>query len=127
MIPITRRQLLQQSATGFGAIALTALNTQWSQAAATANPQSAIRNSLAPQSPHFAPKVKNVIFLYMDGGVSAMDSFDPKPLLTKEHGLPFKMKMEPTQFNNNGNTLGSPWTFTNYGQSGIPVSGLFPH
>src|SRR6266404_2201709 len=60
-------------------------------------------------------------------GVSAMDSFDPKPLLTKEHGQKFKMKMEPTQFNNNGSTLGSPWEFKNYGQSGLPVSDLFPH
>ena len=49
-----------------------------------------------------------------------MDSFDPKPLLTKEHGQPFKMKMEPTQFNNNGNTLGSPWKFKHYGQSRPP-------
>jgi hypothetical protein len=63
----------------------------------------------------------------MDGGVSAMDSFDPKPLLTKEHGQPFKMKMEPTQFNNNGSTLGSPWKFSNHGQSGLPISSLFPH
>src|SRR5207244_6026176 len=46
--------------------------------------------------------------------------------LQKEHGQPFKMKMEPTQFNNNGNTLASPWSFKNYGQSGIPVSELFP-
>ena len=56
-----------------------------------------------------------------------MDTFDPKPRLRAEHGQPFKMKMEPTQFNNNGNTLGSPWSFKNYGQSGIPVSELFPH
>jgi hypothetical protein len=53
-----------------------------------------------------------MIFLYMDGGVSQMDSFDPKPLLlTLDHGKPFAAPMEPTQFNNNGNTLGSPWAF----------------
>jgi hypothetical protein len=63
----------------------------------------------------------------MDGGVSQVDSFDPKPLLTKESGQPFKMKMEPTQFNNNGSTLGSPWQFKKYGQCGMPVSDLFPH
>jgi hypothetical protein len=63
----------------------------------------------------------------MDGGPASMDTFDPKPLLTKEHGQPFKMKMEPTQFNNNGNTLGSPWPFRPGGQSGLPVSDLFPH
>jgi hypothetical protein len=68
-----------------------------------------------------------VIFLYMDGGPSQVDTFDPKPLLTKEHGQPFKMKQEPTQFNNNGNTLGSPWKFGQHGQSGLSVSELFPH
>jgi hypothetical protein len=124
--PITRRQMLQQSAIGFGAIALAALSNEQSQAASV---QSQIANlkSQIPPLPHFPPKVRNVIFCYMDGGVSAVDSFNPKPLLTKEHGQPFKMKMEPTQFNNNGNTLGSPWKFKNYGQSGLPISDLFPH
>src|SRR6185436_11426522 len=70
---------------------------------------------------------RNVIFLYMDGGPSQVDTFDPKPLLNQEHGQPFKPKMEPTQFNNNGTTLGCPWTFHQYGRSGIPVSDLFPY
>src|SRR6266550_785310 len=123
-LPLTRRELLRQSSLGFGALALTALASEQSPAAPIRNPQSAIHN---PPRPHYAPKARNIIFLYMDGGVSAMDSFDPKPLLTKEHGQPFKMKMEPTQFNNNGNTLGSPWKFKNYGQSGLPISDLFPY
>jgi hypothetical protein len=84
------------------------------------------RDAFAPKPAHFAAKAKAVIFLYMDGGVSQVDSFDPKPLLTKENGQAFKMKMEPTQFNNNGSTLGSPWKFKQYGKSGIPVSDLFP-
>ena len=63
----------------------------------------------------------------MDGGVSQMDSFDPKPRLEREHGQPFKMKIEATQFDNNGTTLKSPWNFAQYGESGISVSGLFPH
>jgi hypothetical protein len=127
--PLTRRQMLRQGATGFGALAMSALAAQYAPAAQSTihNPQSAIANPLAPRLPHFPPRVRNVIFLYMDGGVSAMDSFDPKPLLTKEHGQPFKMKMEPTQFNNNGSTLGSPWKFANHGQSGLPISTLFPH
>lgn len=75
---------------------------------------------------HFAPKALSVIFLYMDGGVSQVDSFDPKPRLKEEHGKPFPAKIEPTQFNNIGNTLASPWKFQQYGQSGIPVSDLFP-
>lgn len=62
----------------------------------------------------------------MDGGVSQMDSFDPKPLLRTLDGKPFAAPMEPTQFNNNGNTFGSPWEFKQYGESGLPVSGMFP-
>ena len=76
---------------------------------------------------HYPPRAHNVIFLYMDGGPAQMDTFDPKPRLNEEHGRPFRMKIEPTQFNNNGSTFGSPWKFQNYGQSGIAVSDLFPH
>jgi hypothetical protein len=63
----------------------------------------------------------------MDGGPSQVDTFDPKPRLTKEDGRPFGMKMEPTQFNDNGNTLGSPWAFRQHGRSGLWISDLFPH
>jgi hypothetical protein len=89
--------------------------------------ESATADPPEPKSPHFKARAKSVIYLYMDGGPSQVDTFDPKPRLTAENGRPFAMKMEPTQFNNNGNTLGSPWKFQQYGQSGIPVSGLFPH
>ncbi len=118
---LTRRDMLARCAVGFGGLALHALLGERAFAGESAS------GPLAPKPTHFAPKVKNVIFLYMDGGVSQVDSFDPKPLLQQENGKPFKMKMEPTQFNNNGNTLGSPWAFKNYGQSGIPISDLFPH
>ena len=63
----------------------------------------------------------------MDGGPSQVDSWDPKPQLDKENGKPFKMKIEPTQFNNIGNTLASPWKFKDYGECGTPVSELFPN
>ena len=90
--------------------------------------QSGSPNSpLAPRPPHFAAKAKSVIFLYMDGGPSQVDTFDPKPRLDREHGQPIKMKTHPTQFNNVGNVLKSPWKFRQYGESGIPVSDLFPH
>jgi hypothetical protein len=82
---------------------------------------------LAARQPHFAAKAKSVIFLYMDGGPSQVDTFDPKPRLNREHDQPFAMKIEPTQFNNNGNTFGCPWKFKQHGASGIPVSELFPH
>ena len=82
---------------------------------------------LTPRAPHFKGRAKNIIFLFMDGGPSQVDTFDPKPRLAREHGQPIKMKTPPTQFNNVGKVLQSPWKFRPYGQSGIPVSDLFPH
>jgi len=116
--------MLIRCANGFGAFALMALlgDKAFAGASAGAGP-----NPMSSRPPHFPAKARNVIFLYMDGGPSQVDTFDPKPRLRKEHGQPFKMKMEPTQFNNNGNTLGCPWDFKNYGQSGMPISDLFPH
>src|SRR5256885_98736 len=109
--------MLLRCANGFGGMVLSALLADKSFGAIAAK-----SGPLAPRPSHFKARAKNVIFLYMDGGPSQMDTFDPKPLLEKEHGQPFKMKMEPTQFNNNGNTFKSPWKFRNYGRSGLPVS-----
>ena len=122
--PLNRREMLARSANGFGALALLGLLGDQAFGRALTSPPA---GPLAPRPPHFAPRARRVIFLYMDGGPSQVDTFDPKPLLQKESGQPFKMKMEPTQFNNNGHTLGSPWPFRNHGQSGLPVSSLFPH
>ncbi len=116
---LTRREMLLRSANGFGATALAALLAS-EEASGSPDP-------FAPKKPHFAPKAKSVIFLFMDGGVSQVDSFDPKPALEKYHGKPFPAKVEATQFNNVGNTLASPWKFQKYGQCGLPVSDLFPH
>jgi hypothetical protein len=112
--------MLRRCAGGFGAVALSTLLADSTRA-------DQLKAPFAPRLPHFRPRAKQIIFLYMDGGPSQMDTFDPKPRLTKEHGQPFKMKMEPTQFNNNGNTLGSPWKFAPGGKSGLPVSDLFPY
>ena len=120
---LTRREMLFKCANGFGGLALLALLAEKSSGALSKTG----RNPLAPRPPHFGAKARSVIFLYMDGGPSQVDTFDPKPLLAKENGQPFKMKMEPTQFNNNGSTLGALWEFKQYGKSGIPVSSLFPH
>lgn len=117
--------MLSRCASGFGALALASL-WQDRSFAGTATTASAAPGSL-PRAPHFKPRARNVIFLYMDGGPSQMDTFDPKPRLKAEHGRPFGMKMEPTQFNNNGSTLASPWGFRECGASGLPVSDLFPH
>src|SRR5438093_4973576 len=128
--PLTRRELLRQCANGFGAVALAALFADKSMAglpgAGPSTEMSKRPGPLSPREPHFTPRARNCIFLYMDGGPSQIDTFDPKPRLEKEHGLPFKMRIEPTQFNNNGNTLASPWKFQSHGESGIPVSDLFP-
>ena len=120
--PLTRRDMLAASANGFGLLALQAL---WGNSARADSP--ARRDPLAPKASHFPAKAKSVIFLFMDGGPSQMDTFDPKPRLDREHGQPIKAKVQPTQFNNVGTVLKSPWKFRQYGQSGIPVSDLFPN
>lgn len=125
----TRRDVLRRAACGFGSVALAALLTEQAAAdtpAPPAPPAAEPRNPFAPRPPHFPARCRSIIFLYMDGGPSQVDTWDPKPRLQQDHGKPFAMKMEPTQFNNNGNTLGTPWSFKPYGESGIPVSDLFP-
>ena len=122
---ISRRDMLRHGACGFGAAAFAAMFAQVARAAEAAGAFGA--GAGASPGPHFAPTARSVIFLYMDGGPSQMDTFDPKPALAEWHGKPFPMAMERTQFNNNGATLASPWEFTRHGASGLPVSSLFPH
>jgi Uncharacterized protein conserved in bacteria len=117
--PLTRREMLTQSGVGFGMLALAALLGEETARAEPPNP-------LAPKKPHFAPKAKRVIFLFMHGGPSQVDTFDPKPLLTRDHGKPYSGPRPRVVFAQTGNLLKSPWEFRNYGQSGIPVSDLFP-
>jgi uncharacterized protein DUF1501 len=112
--PCSRRQFLSRSAQGFGALAATALFAEDA-------------SGLARPTPHHRARAKSIVFLYMDGGPSQVDTFDPKPRLAKEHGQPFGLKMEPTQFNDNGTTLKSPWKFRHHGESGLEISSLFPH
>ena len=114
--PMNRRQMLGQCAGGFGFTALAALMRDPAYGAVS-----------PATGTHVEPKVRRVIFLYMDGGVSQVDSFDPKPRLNRDHGQPFSARIEPTQFNKIGAILQSPWKFRQYGESGIPVSDLFPH
>jgi len=133
--PQSRREMLLRCANGFGAVALTTLLREPAYGGLLANaevtpegvPTAAPSTKYPMKTPHFPAKAKSVIFLYMDGGPSHMDTFDPKPRLDRENGRPIKMKVQPTQFNNVGNVLKSPWSFKNYGQSGIPVSSLFPN
>jgi len=76
---------------------------------------------------HFPARAKSVVFLYMSGGVSHVDSFDPKPRLQRDAGKPMPMEVKRTQFNQNGTIMPSPWDFRPRGQSGLEVSDLFPH
>ena len=120
---ITRRDVLTRAAHGFGALALQYLLEREGFAATRENP-------LAPKPQHFPAKAKSVIFLFMVGAPSHIDTFDPKPALKKYEGqqLPESFGKVPSQFTN-GDTplLASPWQFKKYGQSGIEVSALFPH
>ncbi len=119
--PMTRREALQTGAHGFGAVALAALLGD--RAFAGSDP-------LQPKPPHYRPRTRSIIFLYMDGGPSQVDTFDYKPLLEKHHGEdPRKAigKLEPTQFDSVGKVMASPWKFRQYGESGHWVSDLFPH
>lgn len=120
--------MLRQFAGGFGSVALAGLLTEKSFGSLLRNDEDAAGSSGGSGGfPNHTPRAKNIIFLYMDGGPSQVDTFDYKPRLTAENGQPFKMKMEETQFNNNGLTLGSPWKFNQYGECGLPVSDLFPN
>jgi hypothetical protein len=76
---------------------------------------------------HYAPKAKNVILVYLSGGLSQVDSFDPKPMLDKLAGQPMPIPVKGTMFDNIGTIMPSPWKFKPRGQSGVPVSELFPH
>jgi hypothetical protein len=115
---LSRRDWLSRSANGFGSVALLAMLHQRAQA-----------ETLQTKALQHPQRAKSIIFLYMDGGPSQVDTWDPKPLLTKQHGRDpgDYFKVSPTQFNNNGKLLGSPWAFQPYGESGIPVSELFPN
>ena len=128
--PRSRREMLATCANGFGTVALSTLLADEARSAGTSsNTAESPRDPLAPRRPDFAPRATSVIFLYMDGGPSQVDTFDPKPRLNKEDGKPFGMQVDTKtlQFNNMGQTFGCPWKFRRYGQCGTPVSDLFPH
>ena len=122
MRPMSRRRMLQTCSTGFGAVALHALLAETARPGENDLPQGA-----ALGKTHHRAKAKRVIFCFMSGGVSHVDSFDPKPRLKKDHGKPMPGKVERTMFNNNGNIMASPFDFAPAGKCGMPVSTMFPH
>ena len=121
---LSRRAMFGRSGVGFGALALSALLGEETRAAAGQIPPETVAggNPLAPKRPHFAARAKRVIFLFMPGGPSQVDTFDPKPQLTRNDGKPSPKLYLGQQ----RQLLASPWKFQRHGQSGLPVSELFP-
>jgi len=124
---LSRRDMLVHCANGFGAVALAALTTPLATWGRGVRGEGAADDPLTPRRPHHRARARNIIFLYMDGGPSQVDTFDPKPRLDRDNGQPMPVRVEPTQFNDIGRILKSPWRFQRFGASGIPVSDLFPH
>ena len=116
---LSRRELLWQSGIGFGGLALRGLLADEERAAA--------KNPTAVRVPHFEPRAKRVIFLFMHGGPSQVDTFDYKPLLANDDGKPLPFDKPRVVSAQTGNLLRSPWKFQQHGQCGMPVSELFPH
>jgi hypothetical protein len=114
---LTRRDMLRVSSAGFGSLALASLLQEEASAA----------GPLAPRKPHFPARAKQVIFLFMHGGPSQVDTFDYKPLLERDHGKPLPFSKPRVFSATTGNLLKSPFTFKQYGDSGIWMSQLFPH
>ncbi len=113
----SRREVLRRAGAGFGSLALAALLAD--------EPALANRSDqpLAPRAPHLPARARRVIFLFMPGGPSQVDTFDPKPRLTRDHGKPApKLYLGQTR-----KLLASPWKFRKQGESGLEVSELFPH
>ncbi len=120
-IPLqTRRQLLQTSAVGFGQVALSAMLGSETIAKSAAETQNEKR-------PQIVARTKRVVFLFMKGGPSHVDTFDPKPFLDRDNGKPLPFDLPRVTFAKQGNLLKSPWEFKRHGESGLPVSELFPH
>jgi hypothetical protein len=122
---LDRRQLLCRLGNGFGALGLASVLAREGLLASTAEAGRAV-NPLAPKKPHFPAKAKSVIFLYMNGGPSQVDTFDPKPALAKYSGQRPKGAALPVERAAKGGLLPSPFKFSKHGKSGIEVSELFP-
>src|SRR6195952_1914335 len=120
---MSRRDLLQRSALGLGALGLAGLLADEARGGPTAG---AGDDALAPRAPHFAGKAKRVIHFFLNGGPSHVDTFDPKPALTKYAGKPFPGGNLPTE-RKTGGCLPSPFGFKKCGQSGLDISDIFPH
>ena len=123
---LSRRDLIFQAGAGFSGLALASLLDKDGLLAAEPGQQKRA-NPLTAKPGHFPAKAKSVIFLFMYGGVSHVDTFDPKPMLTKHHGKPMNKGKVDVFFGNPGNLMASPYKFKPHGHCGIEVSDLYPH
>ena len=120
----TRREMLRYSSLGFGALACSELLAQ--QPVSTPP----LVTPTLRRTAHFKARAQNVILLFMEGAVSQVDSYDPKPYLSKYHGQDPQQTIGPlekTQFDNIGTVMAAPWKVRQWGDSGIHASELFPH
>ncbi len=121
---ISRRESLHRVGTGLGVLGLAGILAQDGTLAHASDPES--NNPLASKASHFAPRAKHIIHLFMNGGPSQVDTFDPKPALEKYNGQrPPNAELKTER--KTGGLLMSPFKFRKYGESGIEVSDLFPH
>jgi hypothetical protein len=123
--PPSRRELLSRAGCGFGLLALAELLAAEAPVRAASPPDRAA-HPYAVCPPHYTPRAKRVIFLYMPGGPSHVDLFDPKPRLRVDNGKPLPFEKPKLERTKTGNLLASPWKFKKHGQSGIEVSELLP-
>lgn len=125
---ISRRAALGKIGGGFGALGLaTVFADAGLLSSASANESVVPANPLAPRPPHFVPKAKRVIFLFMNGGPSHVDTFDPKPTLKAREGEETPDSFIDNRRKRQGKLMGSPFSFAKYGESGIDISELYPH
>jgi hypothetical protein len=117
--PILRRDVFRRASTGFAAIALASMLERTARAGIG-------EESQKHRMPHVRPRAKRVIFLFMHGGPSQLDTFDEKPALVQHHGKPLPFAKPKVVFAQTGNVFRSPWEFQRHGASGTPVSALFP-
>ena len=123
-LPLSRREMLRRCGTGFGMMALGSLMEGSGLLTPSIKAAGQVALPLAPRSPHFAPKAKRVVHLFMNGGPSQVDTFDPKPALDRFHGKPLPLNNLRTE-RKTGAAMRSPFKFKRHGQSGIEVSELF--
>lgn len=121
-LPVSRRELLQSAACGFGYLALSGLCAQ-----AGRGDRSTAANPLGARLPHFAPRAKRVIFIFMQGGPSQVDTYDYKPRLHKEDGNKVEFYVARSRTVQKQRVFKSPWKFRRHGGCGQWVSQLFPH